>query len=84
MGPPVAPATTCNSPSTNENGCFKGWALFHVISGDKNNKQITGYFEDSFVAFPLSVGECPPNPTSPCGLPSGSSPFTNLTVRLTN
>lgn len=84
VGPPVAPATTCTNPTTYTNGCFKGWALFHVVSAQKNDKQITGYFTDSFVAFPLSVGECPPNPTSPCGLPSGSSPFNNLLVRLTN
>jgi Flp pilus assembly protein TadG len=84
VGPPVAPATTCSHPTSYTNGCFKGWALFHVISADQSAKQITGYFDDSFVANPLSVGECPPNPTSPCGIPDTSSPFSRLVVRLTN
>ena len=83
VGPPVAPATTCNEGAY-ANGCFKGWALFHVLSAQQGPKTITGYFEESFVALPLSVGECPPNPTSPCGLPDDSSPFNRLVVRLTN
>ena len=84
VGPPVAPATTCSNPNTYTDGCFKGWALFHVLSAQQGAKTITGYFEESFVAFPLSVGECPPNPTSPCGLPDADSPFARLFVRLTN
>jgi Flp pilus assembly protein TadG len=84
VGPPVAPATTCSHPTSYTNGCFKGWALFHIISADQSGKQIRGYFDDSFVASPLSVGECPPNPTSPCGIPDNSSPFSRLVVRLTN
>lgn len=84
VGPPVAPQTTCSHPTSYSNGCFKGWALFHVVSADQSGKQITGYFDDSFVASPLSVGECPPNPTSPCGLPDSGSPFAWYLVRLTN
>lgn len=85
VGPPVAPATTCSNPTSYTNGCFKGWALFYVISADGgSDKHIRGYFMDSFVASPLSVGECPPNPTSPCGLPNTAGPFPGLIVRLTN
>jgi hypothetical protein len=84
VGPPVAPATTCVHPTSYTNGCFKGWALFHIISADMSSKRILGYFDDSFVASPLNVGVCPPNPTSPCGIPNTESPFANLLVRLTN
>jgi Flp pilus assembly protein TadG len=84
VGPPVAPATTCSNPTTYANGCFKGWALFHVISAQQAAKTITGYFEETFVSAPLSVGDCPPNPTSPCGVPNLDSPFSRLLVRLTN
>ena len=83
VGPPVAPATTC-SGTTYVDGCFKGWVLFHIISAQQGAKTITGYFEESFVASPLNVGVCPPNPTSPCGIPNDDSPFANLLVRLTN
>lgn len=83
VGPPVAPATTCTNPAYS-NGCFKGWVLFHVLSAQQGAKTITGYFEDSFVALPLNVGECPPNPTSPCGLPDEDSPFSRNIVRLTD
>jgi Flp pilus assembly protein TadG len=84
VGPAVAPATTCSNPTSYTDGCFKGWALFHVISADLGSKRIYGYFEESFVASPLNVGECPPNPTSPCGLPDDESPFNRLIVRLTD
>jgi Flp pilus assembly protein TadG len=84
VGPPIAPATTCSSPTTYTDGCFKGWALFHIISAQQGAKTIYGYFEESFVKAPLNVGECPPNPTSPCGLPDDDSPFNRLIVRLTN
>ena len=84
VGPPVAPATTCANAPSYTNGCFKGWALFHVLSASQGGKTIYGYFEDSFVASPLSVGECPPNPTSPCGVPDTDSPFSRLVVQLTN
>ena len=84
VGPPVAPATTCSGTTSYVNGCFKGWVLFHIVSAQQSAKTITGYFEESFVASPLNVGECPPNPTSPCGIPNDESPFANLLVRLTN
>jgi Flp pilus assembly protein TadG len=83
VGPPVAPATTCINPMY-ANGCFKGWVLFHVLSAEQGAKTITGYFEDSFVALPLNVGECPPNPTSPCGLPDANTPWNDIIVRLTD
>jgi Flp pilus assembly protein TadG len=84
VGPATAPSTTCANPTSYTDGCFKGWALFHILSADQGGKTITGYFEESFVAAPLSVGECPPNPTSPCGIPDASSPFATLVVQLTN
>ena len=82
VGPAVAPATTCSNPTSYTNGCFKGWALFHVLSAQQAGKTITGYFEETFAASPLSVGECPPNPTSPCGIPNTDCPFSTLFVRL--
>ena len=84
VGPPVAPATTCAGTTLYANGCFKGWALFHILSAQQGPKTITGYFEESFVALPLSVGECPPNPTSPCGIPDTEGQFARLLVRLHN
>lgn len=52
VGPPLAPATQCvNSaglPDGHTNGCFRGWALFHVVSATKNgggeDGHVTGYF----------------------------------------
>jgi Flp pilus assembly protein TadG len=84
VGPPVAPATTCSNPTSYTDGCFKGWVLFHIVSAQQGAKTITGYFEESLVKQPLNVGECPPNPTSPCGLPDEDSPFNRLIVRLAN
>jgi len=80
---PVVGPGPCNAPQqTYENGCFKGWAIFHVTSADGgSNKTITGYFTGNFTQAPLSVGACPPNPTSPCGVITQGS-FDNLIVRL--
>ncbi len=53
VGPPIDPALFCFdaagvSDGTNVAGCFHGWALFHVISAEKNGSgedgTITGYF----------------------------------------
>jgi Flp pilus assembly protein TadG len=47
VGPPITGHTTCNDGS-NTVGCFRGWALFHVVSAMKNgggeDGTITGYF----------------------------------------
>ena len=64
VGPPDPPATACvdsdGNLTTYTNGCFKGWAMFHVISASGGtNKDIRGYFlSDGFQRFPLTVGEC--------------------------
>ncbi len=47
VGPPVPGQTFCND-GTHDVGCFRGWALFHVVSANKNGGgeegTITGYF----------------------------------------
>ncbi len=47
VGPPVPGQTRCNDGS-HDLGCFRGWALFHVVSAAKNgggeDGTITGYF----------------------------------------
>jgi len=69
VGPPAAPETTCKDTAY-ENGCFKGWAMFHVISADQSAKVITGYFLENFRSAPLTVGECTPTQAAAgtCGL----------------
>jgi hypothetical protein len=51
IGEPISPATTCTD-STETNGCFRGWALFHVVSAAKNGSgedgTVTGYFTSGF------------------------------------
>ena len=53
VGPPIAGQTYCYNASglsdgTNTDGCFRGWALFHVVSATKNggggDGTIQGYF----------------------------------------
>jgi Flp pilus assembly protein TadG len=62
VGPPDPPATECTAPSPpgHPDGCFKGWAMFHVVSASGgSNKDIVGYFlPDGFQRYPLTVGEC--------------------------
>jgi hypothetical protein len=60
VGPPDPPATECVSPAGHPDGCFKGWAMFHVISASGGSqKDIRGYFlPDGFQRSPLTVGEC--------------------------
>jgi Flp pilus assembly protein TadG len=60
VGPPDPPATECEGPAGHPDGCFKGWAMFHVISASGgSNKDIRGYFlPDGFQRYPLTVGEC--------------------------
>ncbi len=70
VGPPTAPATTCKD-TTYDNGCFKGWAMFHVTSASGgSDKVINGYFLENFRSSPLTVGECTPTQAAAgtCGL----------------
>jgi hypothetical protein len=77
----------CAAPMQgHQNGCFKGWALFHVISASGGSqKEIRGYFLSDFMQQPLTVGECTPaqQAAGSCGVVS-DSPFGAHIVRLTN
>jgi hypothetical protein len=80
--PVVGPGPCAAPQQANVGGCFVGWAMFHVISASGGStKNIRGYFANDFTASPLSVGECPANPTTPCGVITAGS-FDNLIVRL--
>jgi Flp pilus assembly protein TadG len=60
VGPPVPPATTC-SRSSDTDGCFMGWAMFHVTGFVKHGNQShwDGWFLPEGVQYPsLSVTEC--------------------------
>ena len=86
--PVVGPGTpNCAAPmQMHQNGCFKGWAMFHVVSAaGGSSKTITGYFLPEFVSLPLTVGECTPaqQAAGTCGVIS-ASPFGAYLVRLTN
>ena len=55
---PITGPGPCD-PNGQVNGCFRGWAMFHVTSAaGGSSKSITGYFLDDFVSQPLTVGEC--------------------------
>jgi hypothetical protein len=80
--PIVGPGPCAAPQQSNLGGCFVGWAMFHVVSAQGgSDKAITGYFTGNFHSLPMSVGECPENPTSPCGVITEGS-FDNLIVRL--
>lgn len=82
---PVPVVGPCPGNPTNQ-GCFKGWALFHVTgAAGGSTKQIYGYFLDSFVRQPLSVGECTSaqQAAGTCGQIAPSQ-FGAIVVRLTN
>ena len=67
-------------------GCFKGWAMFHLTSASGGtDKTITGYFKSDFISKPLTVGECTASQQAAgtCGVIS-ESPFGSYVVRLTN
>ena len=86
--PIVGPGTpNCAPPSqAHQDGCFKGWAIFHVTSASGgSDKTITGYFLSDFVSLPLTVGECTAaqQAAGSCGVIS-QSPFGAYVVRLTN
>ena len=57
---PIPIVGPCPPPATpNADGCFKGWAMFHVISASGgSDKTITGYFLTNFIRQPLTVGAC--------------------------
>jgi hypothetical protein len=60
VGPPVAPATTCTN-STETDGCFKGWAMFHVTDFSKhgNDSKWVGWFLPTGVEYPnLTITSC--------------------------
>lgn len=58
MPVPITGAGPCD-PNGQVDGCFRGWAMFHITSADgASTKAITGYFLDDFVSQPLTVGEC--------------------------
>ncbi len=77
----------CTSPSGYQNGCFYGWAMFHVVSAQGgSSKTITGYFIGDFKRQPMTVGECTPQEQA-AGQCTGAieqSPFGAYEVRLTN
>ena len=55
---PIPITGPCPLDPSNE-GCFKGWAMFHVNSASGgSDKTITGYFTGVFNRKPLTVGEC--------------------------
>ena len=86
--PIVGPGTpNCAAPmQQHQDGCFKGWAMFHVISASGGSqKDIRGYFLSDFIQLPLSVGECTAaqQAAGSCGVIS-SSPFGAYVVRLSN
>jgi hypothetical protein len=53
VGPPIPPATTCSDTSDTD-GCFMGWAIFHVVSLEKdgNESDLRGWFVDLDVQYP--------------------------------
>ncbi len=60
VGPPVAPATHCTN-SSETNGCFRGWAMFHVTGfyASGQNSGFTGWFLPEGVQYPsLTVTNC--------------------------
>jgi Flp pilus assembly protein TadG len=70
---PVPITGPCPGDPSNE-GCFKGWAMFHVTSAAGGpDFIITGYFTGNFIGTALSIGECTPAITE-CGVIS-TSPF---------
>lgn len=65
IGGPISPATTCTN-STETNGCFQGWGLFHVVSAAKNgvgtDGTVTGYFISGFSRSVSSSSLCTDGP----------------------
>ncbi len=86
--PIVGPGTPdCTTPAGHQDGCFKGWALFYVISAQGGSaKDITGYFLSNFINLPLTVGECTAaeQAAGTCGLIDPSNVFGAYVVRLSD
>lgn len=60
VGPPTPPETTCTNSSETD-GCFKGWAMFHVTGFDKHGNQSkwSGWFLPTGVEYPtLTIRSC--------------------------
>ena len=84
---PVPIAGDCPGGVPSAGGCFKGWAMFHVIGGSGgSDKWIEGYFLENFRTKPLTVGECTPEleAAGTCGTIVTTSPFDNYVVVLTD
>lgn len=86
--PIVGPGNpNCTSPTGYQNGCFYGWAMFHVVSASGgSSKTITGYFLSDFKRQPMTVGECTPTQQAAgqCNGAIQSNPFGAYVVRLIN
>jgi Flp pilus assembly protein TadG len=70
VGPPTGgPGTFCNDGSHTD-GCFRGWALFHVISavkrGSGDEGTITGYFKTGITRSASATDVCAISDTT-CG-----------------
>lgn len=83
--PVVGPCPPGPPAPAHPDGCFKGWAMFHVVSASGgSDKTITGYFLGDFISRPLSVGECTvvQQAAGTCGVIDDNSPLDNYYVRL--
>ena len=83
---PIVGPGPCD-PNGQPDGCFKGWAIFHVVSAEGgSNKTITGYFTGEFIGSPLSIGSCTPQQQADgtCGVIPTSTDFDNYTVYLSD
>jgi Flp pilus assembly protein TadG len=67
VGPPVAPATTCSN-TTDTDGCFMGWAIFHVsgIAKSGADSHWLGWFLPDEIEYPnllihssCTISTCP-------------------------
>jgi len=82
---PIPVTGPCPAGSPNPDGCFKGWAMFHVVSASGgSDKTITGYFLGDFISQPLTVGQCTAaqQAAGTCGVIDPNSPLNNFFVRL--
>ena len=73
-GPPMAGHSTC-SDGSHTNGCFYGWALFHVTGfrKDGNDSNVDGWFmppPQGSLQYPwLSISDCLGSSCPPVGAP---------------
>lgn len=84
---PIPIVGPCPTGSPHPDGCFKGWAMFHVVSASGGSaKDIVGYFLGNFIQQPLTVGECTPQmqAAGSCGDIPTNLPFGQYFVRLSN